>query len=419
MRQPYQLSIALRYLRARSRNGFISMISLLSMLGIALAVAVLIVVLSVMNGFETEIQQRALAMVSDATLTRREGALEDWRAAREQALAHGEVRAAAPFVEGQGVAVAGDALAGIAVRGVDPELERGVSRVAERVVQGSLGALEAGGHGIVVGVALAEELSVGLGDAVTLLLPEGRVTPIGIVPRLRRFEVVGIFDAGMLEYDRGWAFVHLDDAARLFGTGGEASGLRLGVTEPYAAGRIVMELANALIAERGGSFYVSDWTRENQVIVRSIELTKTILFVVLSLVVAVAAFNIISTLVMVVREKRGDIAILRSLGTSPRSIVGVFTSQGTAIGIVGTIAGIGLGLLVAGQLANIVSFIEAVSGADLLAAEVYPIDGLPTEARAGQVVRIAALAFGLAVLATIYPALSAARQPPAEALRHE
>lgn len=419
MRQPYQLSIALRYLRARSRNSFISLISLLSMLGIALAVAVLIVVLSVMNGFETEIQQRALAMVSDATLTRRDAPLEDWRAARERALAHDEIAAAAPFVEGQGVAVAGDALAGIAVRGVDPGLERAVSGVAERVVHGSLGALEPGEHGIVVGIALADELGVGLGDDVTLLLPEGRVTPIGIVPRLRRFEVVGIFDAGMLEYDRGWAFVHVDDAARLFGTGGRASGLRLSVTAPYAAGRIVMELANALAAERGGSFYVSDWMRENQVIVRSIELTKTILFVVLSLVVAVAAFNIISTLVMVVRDKRGDIAILRSLGTSPRSIVGVFTSQGTAIGVIGTVAGIGLGVLVAAQLANIVAFIEAVFSVDLLAADVYPIDGLPTQARAGEVARIAALALGLAVLATIYPALSAARQPPAEALRHE
>lgn len=415
MRQPYELSIALRYLRARSRNSFISLISLLSMLGIALAVAVLIVVLSVMNGFETQIQQRALAMVSDATLTGMDAPLEDWTAARERALEHAEVDAVAPFVEGQAVAHAGDSLGGVAVRGIVPELERDVSGIAELVQRGALGALEPEGRGIVIGIALAEELGVEVGEKVTLLLPEGRVTPVGILPRFRRFTVAGIFDAGMLEYDRGWAFVHLADAAELFRTGGRASGLRLSVTEPFAAGRIVGEVAREL----GGGYYVSDWTRENEILVRSIELTKSILFVVLSLVVAVAAFNIVSTLVMVVRDKRGDIAILRSLGTTPRSIVGVFTSQGTAIGVVGTLAGLGLGVLVAGQLANIVELIEAVFGLDLLAAEVYPIDGLPTEPRPGEIARIAALALGLAVIATIYPAFSAARQPPAEALRHE
>ncbi len=415
MRQPYELSIALRYLRAKSRNSFISLISLLSMLGIALAVAVLIVVLSVMNGFESEIQQRALAMVSDATLTAMDGPLEDWRATRERALEHADVRAAAPFVEGQGVVVAGEQLAGIAVRGVDPALERDVSGVAELVVHGALEALDGERWGMVIGAALAETLGVGVGDRVILVLPEARVTPVGMVPTQKRFDVVGVFDAGMLEYDRGWVFVNLGHAASLFGTGGRASGLRLNVAEPFAAGRVVAELANDL----GGGFYVSDWTRQNEILVRSIQLTKSILFVVLSLVVAVAAFNIISTLVMVVRDKRGDIAILRSLGTSPRSIVGVFTSQGTLIGVIGTGLGIGLGVLVASQLASIVGSIEAVLGVDLLAAEVYPVDGLPTQARAGEIARIAALALGLAVLATIYPALSAARQPPAEALRHE
>jgi lipoprotein-releasing system permease protein len=415
VRQPYQLSIALRYLRARSRDSFISFISLVSMLGIGLAVAVLMVVLSVMNGFEHELQQRILGMVSDATLTGYEGPIEDWEAVRTHALARPDVVAAAPLVEGQGMAVFGDSFAGIGLRGIVPSLESGVSQIAAMLVAGDLGLLSPGSFNMIIGSALAELLDVQIGDKVVLLLAQARVTPAGILPRVRTFTVAGIFDAGMYEYDRGLAYVHMDDAARLFQTGGRATGVSLKVTDLYAAGSIVTAIARTL----GGGFYVSDWSRQHANIFRSIAITKAIMFVLLSLVIAVAAFNIVSTLVMVVREKRGDIAILRTFGASPRGIMSIFASQGTAIGVVGTTFGVLLGLTIMRYLDVVVAFVESTFGIDLLPAEVYFIAELPTQARFGEIGQICALALLLAVAATIYPALKAARAPPAEALRYE
>ncbi|WP_428101863.1 lipoprotein-releasing ABC transporter permease subunit [Candidatus Rariloculus sp.] len=415
MKQPYQLSIALRYLRARSRNGFISFISLVSMVGIGLAVAVLIVVLSVMNGFEYELQQRILGMVSDAAITGFDGPLDDWRAVRDRALEREDVVAAAPFVEGQGMVVAGEATAGVAVRGVEPLLEPSVSAIADVLREGSIDALQAGSFNMLIGSILAEELDVGIGDSVVLLLAQGRVTPAGIFPRLRSFTVAGVFEAGMYEYDRGLTFVNMSDAERLFGTDGRASGIRLAVTDIYSAGRVATELAIDL----GGGFYVTDWTRQHVNFFRSIQLTKTIMFVILSLVVGVAAFNIVSTLVMVVRDKRGDIAILRSIGTSPLGILAIFANQGTLVGLLGTLFGVGLGLLVVTQLEAAVAVLEAWLNIDLLSAEVYFISDLPTRVNLGEIAQIALLALVLAVAATFYPAFSAARQPPAEALRYE
>ena len=417
MKQPYQLSIALRYLRARSRNGFISFISLVSMVGIGLAVAVLIVVLSVMNGFEYELQQRILGMVSDAAITGFDGPLDDWRAVRDRALEREDVVAAAPFVEGQGMIVGGEATAtaGVAVRGVEPLLEPAVSAIADVLREGSIEALQAGSFNMLIGSILAEELDVGVGDSVVLLLPRGRVTPAGIFPRLRSFTVAGVFEAGMYEYDRGLTFVNMRDAERLFGTDGRASGIRLAVTDIYSAGRVATELAIDL----GGGFYVTDWTRQHVNFFRSIQLTKTIMFVILSLVVGVAAFNIVSTLVMVVRDKRGDIAILRSIGTSPLGILAIFANQGTLVGLLGTLFGVGLGLLVVTQLEAAVAVLEAWLNIDLLSAEVYFISDLPTRVNLGEIAQIALLALVLAVAATFYPAFSAARQPPAEALRYE
>lgn len=415
MRQPYQLSIALRYLRAHSRAGFVSFISLVSMVGIGLGVAVLIVVLSVMNGFEHELQQRILGMVSDATLTGLDQPLEDWRAVRERALERPDVVAAAPFVEGQGMVVHGQAIAGVAVRGVDPALEVQVSRIGENLTAGRVSDLEPGAYNIVLGVNLAETIGARLGDRVVLVLAQGNVTPAGVVPRMRSFTVSGIFDAGMYEHDRGLVFVNLDDAARLYRTGGRATGLRLSVTDIYRAGSVVADLA----VDLGGGFYVSDWTRQHVNFFRSIALTKTIMFIILSLVIGVAAFNIVSTLIMVVREKRGDIAILRSFGASPRSIMAVFASQGTLIGVVGTLFGLALGVLVTSQLEAIVALLEAWLGVDLFTGEVYEVSDLPTQMRFAEIGRICLVASALAVAATFYPAMSAARQPPAEALRHE
>ena len=419
MRQPYELSIALRYLRARSSHSFISFISAVSMIGIGLAVAVLIVVLSVMNGFEYELQQRILGMVSDATIGGYDGPLEDWQGLRARALQRPDVSAAAPFVEGQGMAVAGESLAGVIVRGVDPELEREVSSINDAIREGNIDSLTPGSYSVLIGGSLAEVLNVGVGDEIVLVLAEARVTPAGLVPRVRSLEVAGIFEAGMYEYDRGLVFVNLADAAVLFRTAGRATGVRLNVTDFYAASRVATELATELANEKGSNFYVDDWTRQHSIYFRSIQLQKSIMFVILSLVIAVAAFNIVSTLMMVVRDKRGDIAILRSFGAAPRAIMTVFASQGTLIGLVGTLLGVALALLVTSQLANFVGLLEAWFDIDLLSADVYFLSDLPTQLRALEIAEISALALGLAVAATFYPALAAARQPPAEALRYE
>jgi lipoprotein-releasing system permease protein len=419
MKQPYELSIALRYLRARSSNGFISFISAVSMIGIGLAVAVLIVVLSVMNGFEHELQKRILGMVSDATITGYNGPLDDWATLRARALERPDIAAAAPFVEGQAMAFAGEHLAGVNVRGVEPSLERGVSNIGDITTAGSIDTLKPGSYNAVIGATLADMLGVKVGDSLRLVLAEGQVTPAGLVPRLRSFTVTGIFSAGMYEYDRGLVFVSMIDAARLFHTGGRATGLRLEIPDLYDARGVAVAFARLLANQLGEDFSVDDWTRQHYNYFRSIQLQKSIMFVILSLVIAVAAFNIVSTLMMVVRDKRGDIAILRSFGTTPRSIVWIFSSQGTLIGLVGTLFGVGLAALVSWQLGNVVKLLEHWLGINLLSADVYFLSDLPTQLRPWEITEISVLALGLAILATFYPAFAAARQPPAEALRYE
>jgi lipoprotein-releasing system permease protein len=420
MRQPYELSIAMRYLRARSAHSFISFISAVSMIGIGLAVALLIIVLSVMNGFEHELQQRILGMVSDAQIMGYEGPLTDWRDVRERVLERDDVEAAAPYVEGLAMAWAGESVAGVTVRGVEPSLETSVSTIGSYIESGDLESLEPGSFNVVIGAQLATLLGVGVGDELELWLAEGRVTLAGFLPRRRTFTVSGIFDAGMYEYDRGLVFVSFDDAARLFRTGGEATGLRLAIADLYNARDVARAAARQLVDEGFASNYsYDDWTRVHFTFFRSIQLQKTMLFVILSLVVAVAAFNIVSTLMMVVRDKRGDIAILRSVGTTQRSVMMLFASQGTLIGVIGTVLGVLLALLFCWQLGNIVDSLQWLFGVDLLSAEVYFLDNLPTQVRPLEVVQIGGMALALAVAATFYPSLSAARQPPAEALRYE
>ena len=415
LRQPYELSMALRYLRARSRNGFISFISLVSMLGICLAVAVLSVVLSVVNGFEYELQQRLLGIVSHAAVSGIDGPLEDWEEMREVVLARPDVTGAAPYVEGQGLVVFGDTSAGVQVRGIDPTLEQDVSQLGVLLRDGDLAALQGGSYTVLVGSSLAEALGLEVGDSVVLMIAQGRVTPAGLVPRMRSFEVAGIFEAGMYEFDRGLVYVSMSDAGRLFRTDGKPTGIRLAVTDIYLARNISEEVAIGF----GGGFYIDDWTRHHGNFFRSIQITKSIMFVVFSMVIAVAVFNVVSTLAMVVRDKRGDVAILRSFGTSARSIIAMFAAQGALIGLIGTGFGLVLGILISSQLGGIVAFIEVSLGIDLLAEEVYFISDLPTQIRYSEVAHIGLLAISLAILATLYPAISAARQPPAEALRYE
>ncbi|MGD8341789.1 MAG: lipoprotein-releasing ABC transporter permease subunit [Gammaproteobacteria bacterium] len=422
IRQPYTAAIALRYLRARAQTAFISFISAVSMLGIALAVAVLIIVMAVINGFESELERRILSVSPDARLFgydgRGEAPVDNWPELREAALARDDVEAAAPFVEGQGMLIAENDLIGVTVHGVDPALETGVSSIHERIVEGSYAAL-ADDDAILIGSSLAGSLGVGLGDKVTVLLPQAQVTPAGMVPRSKRFDVAGVFDVGMQEFDRGLALVSFDVATRLYRTGGRASGISLRVDDRYEAASIVADFAVSMRNRFDTGYSYEDWSFRHANVFRSIELTKPMLFIMLSLVIVIAVFNIVSTLFMVVREKTGDIAILRSIGSSPASILNIFVVQGSSIGFVGVLGGLILGLALVVSLGPIVGWVEGWFGIDLLAADVYLIGELPTEARPGEIAQICLLAFGLAVLATLYPAYRASRQPPAEALRHE
>lgn len=415
MALPLEGTLAFRYLRARTGNRFLSFIAGVGVAGIALGVAVLLVVLAVMNGFEKELRDRILGMASHATLTGLDGPLADWRTLRGRVERLPHVTAAAPYVEERGMLVAGARVSGALVRGVLPEEEVRVAAIARHVTAGRLDALQPGAYGVVLGKALAAELGVKPGDRLVLAAPQGTATPAGVVPRLRRLTVVGLLDSGMYEYDRNLALLHLGDAARIYRLGDGVTGLRLAVDDVYRAGGVVRDVAVAL----GGGFYVSDWTRAHANFFRSIQTTKGIMFVLLLLVIAVAAFNIVSTLVMLVREKQGDIAILRTLGLAPRSVLTVFVLQGTAVGAIGTLVGLGVGLLVAHNLTALVHALEVLLGTTLIDARVYYIDELPAVVTAGDALRVCATAFALACLSTLYPAWRAARTQPAQALRHE
>jgi lipoprotein-releasing system permease protein len=412
---PYEWLLGTRYLRATRGRGFLSFISVVSVLGLAIGVAVLIVVLSVMNGFERELKTRILSVTSHATLMGLDGSLKDWRTDQARALKMPGVVAAAPYIEAQALLMHGVHTAGATVRGVVPEQERRAVGLAQRIEGGRIEDLAAAGYRIILGDALAAALAVHIGDEVVLVAPQGDATPVGIEPRMRRFRVAGIFHSGMYEFDRALALVNLQDAARVYQMGERVTGIRLALQNAFAAPRLVRELAVSL----GGGYYVSDWTRNHANFFRSIEITKSMLFVILLLVVAVAAFNIVATLVMVVKDKRADIAILRTLGAGPRNVLVIFTIQGAFIGLAGTLAGAGLGLLLAANLEALVHGLERLLGTHFLDARVYFMSDLPAHAEAGDVLRICGVAFVLCALATLYPAWRAAGTQPAEALRHD
>ena len=412
---PVEWRLARRYLRARSDTGFPSFIAGVGVLGIAVGVAVLLVVLAVMNGFDRELKDRILGMASHATLSGLEGPLADWRAVRARVEPMPHVLAAAPYVEERALLAFGGRVSGVLVRGIVPAEEARVASVAAHVRAGRLDSLASGSYAVLLGKVLAAELGVRPGDRVVLVAPRGIATPAGVAPRLKRLTVTGLIDSGLYEFDRNVALVHMDDAARIFRLGADVTGLRLRLDDPYNAGRVVRDVAVGL----GGGFYISDWSRQHANFFRSIQTTKSIMFVLLLLVIGVAAFNIVATLVMLAREKRGDIAILRTLGLAPRSVTIVFILQGTIIGLAGTLAGLAAGLLLAGNLSVLVRGLEQLLGTMLIDPRVYYIDELPALVTAGDAVRVSVTAFALAALSTLYPAWHAARTAPAEALRHE
>ena len=416
MFRPLELFIGLRYTRAKRRNHFISFISLTSMLGIALGITALITVLSVMNGFQQELRGRILAMTAHATLSRWDGLIEDWAAVREQALRHPEVRGGAPYIRGEAMLNNASLVSGALIQGILPAEERQVSDIGDKMIQGSLDDLRPGRFGIVLGQELANVLGVGLGDKVTVITPQANVTPAGVLPRLKRFEVVGLFKAGMYEYDRGLALAHIADVGKLLQfPEGAVNGVRLRLNDLFQAPRLARQLASQLPE----GYLARDWTQDHASFFRAVQIEKTAMFVILTLIVAVAAFNIVSALVMVVTDKQADIAILRTLGATPLSVMGIFIVQGVTIGLVGTLLGLIGGVSLATHVGVVVSFIERVFGIKFLAPDVYLISDLPSQVQWGDVTTIGLVAFGLATLATLYPAWRAARTQPAEALRYE
>jgi lipoprotein-releasing system permease protein len=420
MNWPYELQIGWRYTRAGRagrRNGFISFISGVSMLGIALGVAALIIVLSVMNGFQKEVRDRMLSVIAHVELLDASAsALTDWRATAERARATlgQQVRGAAPFVTAQALVARGDDMRGVLIRGIDPQLEAQVTDVAAKLRGATLDRLQAGQWNIVLGIELARALGVREGDAVTVVAPSGQVTPAGIVPRLKTFNVVGTFEAGHYEYDSALAMVHIDDAATLFRTGG-ATGVQLKLADLHAAREVAAQLAPVLAPD----VVVRDWTRTNRNWFDAVQLEKRLMFIILTLIVAVAAFNLVSTLVMTVTDKRADIAILRTLGASPRSVMGIFMVQGALAGVVGTVAGVALGLLVAFNIDVLVPALERLFNTSFLPGSIYVISRMPSEPQSADILPIVLISLALAFVATLYPSWRASRVNPAEALRYE
>ena len=411
----YELLVGLRYTRAKRRNHFISFISLMSMAGIALGVAALIVVLSVMNGFQKELRTRILGVASHVQLSGADNRLVDWKAAAQTAAQNPRVLAAAPFVNAQGLLSFGQAVRGSVVRGVIPEMEDKVAEIGMHMRAGRLDALRPGEFGIVLGAELARALGVLYGEKVVLIAPQGQVTPAGVIPRLKQFTVVGIFEVGMFEYDSGLALIDLQDAQRVFQMGDAVSGVRLKLDDLFAARTVAREI----MARFDSSVFATDWTRSHANFFRAVEIEKRVMFIILLLIVAVAAFNIVSTLVMAVTDKQADIAILRTLGASPASILQIFIVQGALIGVIGTLAGLAGGVLLAMHVDVVVPALERMFSVQFLSKDIYYISDLPSDVKWSDVVVICAVSLALSFVATLYPSWRASRVNPAEALRYE
>ena len=413
---PYELAVGLRYTRARKgsgRNTFISFISLISMAGIALGVAALIVVLSVMNGFQEELRNRILSVASHIEITGRPQ-LNDWQRIAALAMTEPRVKAAAPYVLGQAMLAAGDANRGALVRGIDPAREDTVADIGRHMRRGALTDLKPGEFGIVLGGELARALGVAPGDSVVVITPQGTVTPAGTLPRLKSFKVTGVFEVGMYEFDSGLALINIEDAQRLYRLDG-VSGVRLKLDDLFAAPLVARDLWQKMPVEAD----VRDWTRNHANFFRAVAIEKRVMFIILTLIVAVAAFNIVSAQVMVVTDKQADIAILRTLGAAPLSIMAIFVVQGALIGIIGTAIGVIGGILLAVNVGTVVPFLERMLSVQFLDKSIYYISDLPSDLQRGDVITIAAIALFLALIATLYPAWRAARVNPAEALRYE
>jgi lipoprotein-releasing system permease protein len=411
----YEGFVGLRYLRASPKRGSVSLIAGIAIFGLSLGVAVLIVVLSVMNGFEEVLRTRILSLTAHATISGLDGRMANWRPDLERLERFPGVVGAAPYIEEQGMLIHGERSSGVVLRGILPDAEQRVVDLRPHLLSGGMADLVPGKYRVLLGSALAQELGAKVGDRVVLLVALGDVTPVGVIPRMRAFEVAGILSIGMYEYDRRIAIVAIQDAAKLLRMGDEVTGIRLKLADMYAAPRV----SRAAAVSIGGDVEIQDWTQEHANFFRSISITKRILFFILSLMVAVAAFNIVSTMVMVVKDKRRDIAIMRSFGSAPRSILTIFVVQGSLIGVLGIGLGLLVGVLIAVNLQELVHGLESIVGFKFLDARVYFMSDLPARVRATDVMRICGFAFVLACLSTVYPAARAARLLPAESLRND
>jgi lipoprotein-releasing system permease protein len=412
---PYELFIALRYTRTKRRNHFISFISLISMLGMALGVCALIVVLSVMNGFQKEIRTRILGIAPHLQINAESNDLVDWQPTLQVIKSHPQVVAAAPFINGQGMVSFDQNVQGVMVRGILPQDEKRVTDISNKMKSGSLNDLQADGFGIALGSDLARSLGAHVGDKVLLISPQGQVTPAGMMPRLKQFHVAAIFEVGMTPYDNALALIHLSDAQRLYRMDGTVSGISARLHDLDLAPQVGAEIGRSLPRNT----YVSDWTRQHANYFRAVQIEKKMMFIILSLIVAVAAFNIVSTMVMAVTDKRADIAILRTLGATPASIMRIFIVQGVIIGLVGSVLGVAGGILLTLNIDTVVPFIEKLVGMHFLSKEVYFITELPSDLQCNDVLIVAGFSFLISLLATIYPSWRASKVQPAEALRYE
>lgn len=418
---PYELFVGWRYTRAKRKNHFISFISLTSMIGIALGVAALIVVLSVMNGFQKELRTRILGVASHLEITGSNNQLADWQRIAEFTAKAPHVLASAPYITAQGMLSYDQGVQGAIIRGVVPAAEDKVADLGRHMKAGNLNDLRPGEFGIILGADLAYALGAQIGDKVVVMAPQGQFTPTGVVPRLKQFTLVGLFQIGMYEYDAGLALIHIDDAAKLYRMGQNVSGVRLKLNDLFDAPAIAASMTEQLNRQLNpyGSYYVTDWTQQHANFFRAVQMEKRVMFIILTLIVAVAAFNIVSTLVMAVTDKRADIAIMRTFGASPGSIMKIFIVQGALIGLIGTVLGAFFGILIALNIDTIIPFIEHLFNVQFLAKDVYYISDLPSDLVWSDVVTIVTVSFILSLLATLYPSYKASRINPAEALRYE